>query len=78
MHLLKENIDKIYWPGLSRNPSAIHLLEQNKDKIDWNLLSSNPEIFELDLEFLQRRMDIIREELIEKAWHPLRFEKWCI
>jgi hypothetical protein len=36
----------------------------------------NKNIFELDYEFLKRRMDIIREELMMKAWHPSRVMKW--
>ena len=36
------DIDKIYWPWLSRNPAAIHLLEANPDKINWHWLSGNP------------------------------------
>jgi hypothetical protein len=36
----------------------------------------NPNIFELNYDFLKRRMDILREELMMKAWHPSRIEKW--
>ena len=48
IHLLEQNIDKIYWNGLSINPNAIHLLEQYQDDIEWTLLSCNPSIFEVD------------------------------
>ena len=43
MHFLKlrkfveDNIDKLDWRGLSRNPNAIYLLEQNQDKIHWKI-----------------------------------------
>jgi hypothetical protein len=40
------------------------------------LISLNTNIFELDYGFLKRRMDIIREELMMKAWHPSRVMKW--
>ncbi len=78
IHLIEANLDKIDWGELSSNPSAIHLLEQNLDKINWEYFSKNPAIFELDYDFFSNRMNIIREELMEKAWHPSRFEKWCI
>src|SRR5437868_195435 len=44
VHLLEKNPDKIYWAGLSMNPSdrAVSLLEKNPDKIHWGWLSSNP------------------------------------
>jgi len=40
------------------------------------LISLNTNIFELDYGFLRKRMDIIREELMMKAWHPSRVNKW--
>jgi hypothetical protein len=40
------------------------------------LIALNKNIFELDYGFLKRRMDIIREELMMKAWHPSRVMKW--
>jgi hypothetical protein len=30
----------------------------------------------LDYAFLKEHMDIIREELMMKAWHPSRVMKW--
>jgi len=74
--LLENNLDKIDWYYLSQNPNAIHILENNIDKLNWYRLSANPNIFVLDYEFLKERMDIIREELMMKAWHPTRVNKW--
>ena len=76
IHLLEKNMDKINWMYLSRNLNAIPLLENNVDNICWNWFSKNPNIFELDYGFLKGRMDIIREELMMKAWHPSRVMKW--
>jgi len=76
IHLIEQNMDKIYWGCLCLNPNAIHLLEQDLYKIYWNFLSRNPNIFELDYAFLKKRMDILREELMMKAWHPSRVMKW--
>jgi len=45
------------------------------NKIDYGGLSRNPAIFELDKQGLKERCDIYREELIEKAMHPLRIQK---
>jgi hypothetical protein len=54
----------------------VHILEKNLDKVDWYCLSKNKNIFELDLNFLKQRMDIIREELMMKVYHPIRFERY--
>ncbi len=76
--ILEKYPEVINWESLSANINAIHLLEKNQDKIYWMSLSSNPAIFELDYDFFVKRMNIIREELLEKAWHPSRFQKWCL
>jgi hypothetical protein len=47
IHILEQNLDKIFWNRLSLNPNAIHLLEQNIDKIDWSWLSVNPNAIHL-------------------------------
>ncbi len=80
--LIKKNLDKVNWRKLCRNPLAIKILKENHDasragratphlgevcKIDWSDLSSNPAIFEIDYDFLRKRMDIIRDELMEKT-----------
>jgi hypothetical protein len=39
-------------------------------------LFRNENIFELDLKSIKNRMDIIREELIMKICHPLKFERY--
>ncbi len=76
IHILEKNLDKIDWNNLSRNINAISILKNNIDKIDWNNLSRNENIFELDLKFLKRKMDIIREELMMKVYHPIRFKSY--
>ena len=76
IHILERNQDKIDWENLSKNPNAIKLLEQNIDKIDWNEISINPAIFELDYGGLKKRCEIYKEELIQKALHPLRIIKY--
>ena len=38
----------------------------------------NEAIFELDYDFFFRRMNIIRDELLAKTWHPSRCDKWCL
>jgi hypothetical protein len=39
-------------------------------------LSQNENIFELDLLYFKKNMDLIREELMMKVFHPLRLEKY--
>ena len=76
IHLLEKNLDKIKWQWLSENPNAIHLLEKNPDKINWYKLSVNPSIFGYDYEALKERCLIYKEELIQKAFHPSRIQKY--
>lgn len=76
--LLEEHVDNIHWEALSTNHNASHILEKNIDKIVWQYFSENESMFELDYDFLKERMDIIRMELMAKAWHPDRFQDWCI
>ena len=55
----------------------MHLLEQNIDKINWWALSVNPNLFELDyLAMSKERTKIIEQELMIKALHPSRINKW--
>ena len=76
--ILEKHPDKIYWPSLSynTNPSALHIFEKYPDKVDWVKLSGNPSIFTLDYDFLRKRMDVLREELMSRAWHPSRMMAW--
>ena len=76
IHLLEQNVDKIHWHNLSLNPNAIHLLEQNIDKINWCKLSYNPFIFEYDYEEMRNRINIYKEELVSKQFHPRNFDKF--
>ena len=76
IHLLEQNKDKIVWSHLSLNPNAIHLLEQNKDKIDWGWLSNNPSIFEYDYVAMRNRINVFKEELVAKQFHPKNMTKF--
>ena len=37
-----------------------------------NKLEYNPEIFEVDYQILQQRIEVFKEELIQKCFHPDR------
>jgi hypothetical protein len=78
IQLLKQNPDKIAWFSLPMNPNAIELLENYKDHIQWSLLSYNPSIFKknIDYKFLDKKMAMIKEELIMKCMHPKRLKKF--
>ena len=65
-------MDKVDWYFLSMNPNAIPIMENNMGKVKWSLLPFNTGIFELDMDFIKTRMDILREELIQKVFHPTR------
>ena len=60
---------------LSSNPNAINIIEKNKNKINYRLLSENPSIFELDYDYLDKRCNIFKEELIKKTLHPSKIMK---
>ena len=72
IHLLEKNLDRIHWEYLSDNPNATHIIEQNLDKINWCDLIKNPSIFEIDYQALQQRIEVFKEELIQKCYHPDR------
>ena len=76
IHLLEQNICQINWYWLSKNPNAIHLLEKNMDKIRWHMLSTNPFIFEYDWVAMRNRMNLFKEELVAKQFHPRNMAKF--
>jgi len=87
MNMVRENFQNITGPSasgkwiyLSSNPNskAIDILREHQENIIWDMFSKNPGIFELDYDFLRRRMNLIRDELMGKTWHPSRFEEWCL
>ena len=70
--ILENNLDKVNWYYLSNNMNAISILEKNQDKIDWKMFSKNPNIFCFDYDYYKKRMDIHREKLMKKVFHPNR------
>lgn len=68
---LIKNPEKIKWDFFSSNRSlkAMEYISKNIDKIRWMEIRNYPNIFELDMEFMKKRMNIIREELIMRTWH---------
>ena len=79
IHMIEKNLDRISWIFLAENPGVIHLFKQNPEKIHWYWLSRNPSIFEEDYQSLSKeRSELLREELMEKTWHPKRFRHWCL
>jgi hypothetical protein len=75
---LEKNPEKIVWCNISSNPNAMHLLEKNQDKINWRFFSMNPSIFreEINYKFLDKRMNITKEEMIMNCMHPRRLNRW--
>jgi len=78
LKLIEDKLHKLsFWGPLSANPSAIKTLEKNQDKINWYWLSQNPAIFEFNYKKVAtKRMNILREDLMMKALHPKRIERW--
>jgi hypothetical protein len=69
-------MNKINWKHLSSNPNAIHLLEKNVEKINWYTLTENPSIFEYDYEAMRQRLNVFKEELVAKQFHPKNMAKF--
>ena len=61
--LLEKNKDKINWDNLSLNINAIDLLEKNKDKINWDNLSLNSNIFIINHNKYNNRINIYKKIL---------------
>jgi len=68
--LLEQNLDKVNWHNLSKNPNAIHLLEQNINKVDWEMLSCNREAIHI-LEQNVDKVDWCWLSINSKAIHLL-------
>ena len=47
IHLLEQNLRRVYWNPLSRKTHAIYILKENLDKVDWFWLSRNPNAIHL-------------------------------
>jgi hypothetical protein len=63
--------------GLSSNRNALHILQKYPELIDMPLLSTNTGIFELNYQQESiRRINILREELLQKTLHPSRIQYW--
>lgn len=65
--LLKNNIHRIDPNYLSHNPNFWMCYEHVADDFQWYYAFANEGIFEIDYEFLRRRMNIIRDELMRKT-----------
>lgn len=67
------------WFYMCQNAKGIDFLENHQEHIDWYALSINPGIYEYDYKKeSKKKMDIIRMELMERTWHPDRYQEWCI
>ena len=62
----------------NKNPYTLKILERNPPRLKdtWKLLSANTILFELDYQRMAiDRSNSIRQELMEKVWHPNRLKK---
>jgi len=77
--LIEQNLNRLdanCWWRLTRNPNAVHLLEQNPYRIDLLMLLRVPSMLDYDYEALTQRCNIYKEQLIQKAMHPARIQKY--
>ena len=73
---MEKNIDKISWDDLSTNANAIHLLEQYQENIDFESICYNANIYTYDYEYYKKQMNVHREELMKKVYHPCRLSHY--
>ena len=78
---IEENLNKDWdWNFMSCNPNlTIDFIEKNLDK-DWDWIEIIKHTFKIDYdkELKKLRFENYHEELIQKAWHPKRFQDWCL
>jgi hypothetical protein len=67
-----EYYTRSYWNNLCRNPAAIDYLEKHQDKICYDQIYLNENIFEYDFEIIINKINIYKNELIQKVFHPNR------
>ncbi len=71
INLLERYYYKIIWHLFSNNINSVSILKDYPKKINWtSFISKNINIFEIDYEILKKRIEIFKEELIQKCFHP--------
>ena len=87
IHLLQQNPDKINWDNLHSNDNVLCLLDNISHLIPdlhtntkysefWvNMIQYN-NIFEYDYNYMKKKMDFIREDLMKVAFHPNKISYW--
>ena len=79
--ILQKNLDKIDWFGLSGNHNALSILSLNQDKINFKQFAQNSSIIEFeyeksDYDNMLQLCNIYKKELIKKALHPSRIQRY--
>ena len=82
MEIVDEYPDKDWdWGAISRGKNVtLKMIEKYPDK-PWNWTKIGMfYIFEKDKEMEIKKLKFkqIEEELIQKTWHPSRFQDWCL
>ena len=82
MEFIEKYPDKPWdWEGILENPNlTLEMIDKYYDK-NWNWKIISEQIFKKDYEnelLKLQNFKNIEEELIQKTWHPSRFQKWCI
>ena len=68
---------------LEKDPTRAHMLSSNTEKEALaHAMSYRKRVCMLENAYImykvKKKIDIYKKELIAKAWHPARFEKWCL
>ena len=75
--IIKNNPEKSW--KLYENPNiTVQIVEDNLDKINWYYLSDNKFILENHKINTLKNTRKIKEELLNKSWHPDRIMDWCL
>ena len=80
MEIINKYPDKPWdWDAISSNENiTIEMINKYPNKgWYWQGLSENPFEKDYENELKKLKLEIIEEELIQKTWHPSRFQEWC-
>jgi len=89
-HLLEEHRAEWYWGqcGLSKNPSMTYTFVEDHPEMPWcfdtlSLVHQRGNRVRMDTELdsyrrVTKRTTRLRHQLMRVAWHPTRFQDWCL
>ena len=75
---MQDNLDKVDWSVLSKNPNAINILENNKDKICWYNIAKNPNAIHLIKDRVEYEKQLNTDEMEYYLTTGRRLLSWSL